>query len=277
MRMNAEQWLRGSRRILDVLMAAFLMCQLASGADAKSEALLHYRRGSQAFVERRFDTTIDELNRSLTLDPKQLSAIRLLGLTYQLTNKLEEAELRFQEACRLAPKDAESWYYLGRVYYLQNFFDKGLSALETAVRYSPNDPRIRECLALTLEANGDTARAQREYDNAIRFVREKAGASATPYLSYGAFLLKLNRMDESERMLTRAAEALPGNWQAHFELGKLYHQTDRFEQALEQLQAALRCEPTADETRRTQGLLAAVYSRLNREEEARLAAAAAEP
>jgi tetratricopeptide (TPR) repeat protein len=209
---------------------------------------------------------------SLALDPKQLGALRLLGLTYQLIGKLEAAEEKFQAACRLAPKDAESWFYLGRVLYLQNFFDKSINALDTAVKYSPNDSRIRECLALALEANGDGDRAQIEYQQAIRFADEKQNARATPYLSYGSFLLKRNRMEESERLLGHAVRALPTSWQAHFELGKLYHQTDRFEAALKELKLALKCERSEEESRRTHGLLAAVYSRLGREDDARRSA-----
>jgi Tfp pilus assembly protein PilF len=262
--------------LLAFLIAASLWGPIAAGAEAKSEAFRHYRLASQAFVERRFDAAIEELTKSLALDPKQLSAIRLLGLTYQLTGKLGEAEGVFQEACRLSPKDGESWFYLGRVYYLRNFFDKALKALETAARYSPNDARIHECRALAFEATGDSAGAQREYEQAIRFMRVKEGVAATPYLNYGAFLLKLDRLEESERLLARAVEAMPRSRQAHFELGKLYFQADRFDAALKELHAALGCERTEEESRRTQGLLATVYGRLGREKEARIAAAAAQ-
>ena len=264
------------RRIgLALLWAGMSYAPLAQGEDAKARAAAHYRAGSQAYVERRFETTIEELRKSLALDPKQLGAVRLLGLTYQLTDRLDLAREQFENACRLSPKDAETWFYLGRVHYLQNFFDKAFEALTTAAKYAPENARVRESLGLTLEAMGDTAGAEREYQHAIRSL--KAGSSPTPYLSYGAFLLKQSRIADSERMLARAVEALPTNWQSHFELAKLYVQTDRFEAALKELQAALACERRDDESRRTQGLLAIVYSRLGRDAEARSAAAAAEP
>ena len=259
-----------------VLLIGFLLPSFSSAAEPKDEALSHYRLASKAFVERRFDTTIEELRKSLALDSKQLSALRLLGLSYQLTNRMPEAEATFREACELSPKDAESWFYLGRIYYLQNFFDRARSALETAAKHSADDPRIHECLALTLEAMADTAGAQREYEHALRSLQGKPASVATPYVSYGAFLLKLGRIEQSERMLSRAAEAMPASWQAHFELAKLFYQTDRFEPALKQLQAALQCERTAEESLRTNGMLAIVYSRLGLEDEARRAAAAAQ-
>lgn len=232
----------------------------------------YYQAGSKAFAEQRFDAAIDALNQSLALDSKQLGAVRLLGLSYQLAGQLDLAESKFKDANRLAPKDAEAWFYLGRVYYIQNFFDKALSALQTAVKYAPNDGRIRECFALTLEAAGDWAAAEREYEHAMRGDRQPE----TLAMNYGAMLLKLSRTAESEKLLVQAADRMPAFWQALFELAKLYYQTGRFDAALKELMAALDCAPKPEEAARTHGLMSVAYSRLGRHEEARRAAAAAE-
>ena len=245
---------------------------LISHAAHAQPAMKFYQEGSRAFVERRLDAAIDALEQSLALDPKQLGAIRLLGLSYQLAGRLDDAELRFEAACRLAPNDAESWFYLGRLRYVRNNFDKALTALQTAAKHGPGDARIRECLALTLEANGDWTAAEREYRLAARATKQPA----TLPLNYGALLLKLNRTAESEPLLQRAAAELPSSWQAHFELAKLYCHTERFEAGLGELKTALASSPTAEESARTHGLMSAAYSRLGRHEEARLAALAAE-
>jgi import receptor subunit TOM70 len=271
------QIMPGWRRLPITLAIGFVLLCRAHGDDGSSgAAAAHYKVASQAFVEQRFETAIEELARSLAIDPKQLAAMRLLGLSYQLTGELEKAESTFLDATRLAPKDGESWFYLGRVYYIRNFFDRALPALQTAAKYLPNDSRVRECLALTLEARGDADGAQREYELAMRRLQGKQGVALTPYLNYGAFLLKMNRTAESERLLTSAAKSMPQSWRAHFELGKLFFQTDRFEGALSELKAALRCERTLEEGGRTHALLSQVYSRLGRDQEARAAAAEAE-
>ena len=246
---------------------------LISHAAHAQPAMQYYQEGSRAFVEQRLEAAIVALKQSLVRDPKQLGAMRLLGLSYQLAGRLDEAELQFETACRLAPNDAESWFYLGRLRYVRNNFDKALTALQTAAKNSPGDARIRECLALTLEATGDWTAAEREYRLAAR-----AGVKqpATLPLNYGALLLKLNRTAESEPLLQRAAAELPSSWQAHIELAKLYCHTDRFEAGLGELKAALASSPTAEERARTHGLMSAAYSRLGRHEEARLAALAAE-
>ena len=249
-----------------------LALHAAGAAQNQRTAFEYYQEGSRAFVEQRFDRAIEALKQSIALDPKQVGAVRLLGLSYVLTGQLNEAESQFKDACRLAPNDAEGWFYLGRLYHVQNFFDKALDALQTAMRFSPNDARIREILALNYEATGDSSAAEREYQHAMRLGQQPK----TLQLNYGAFLLKLNRPSESQALLVRAASEMPAFWQARFELAKLYYQTERFEAALKELKAALASSPKPDEASRTHGLMAVVYSRLGLQDEARLAAAAAE-
>jgi Tfp pilus assembly protein PilF len=255
-----------------VVVTLMLALHAAGAAQNEHTAFRYYQEGSRAFVDQRFDRAIEALKKSIALDPKQVGAVRLLGLTYVLTGQLNDAESQFKDACRLAPKDAEGWFYLGRLYYNRNFFDKALDSLRTAQKYSPNDARIREILALTHEATGDSAAAEREYQQAMRLGQQPK----TLPLNYGAFLLKLNRPSESEALLVRAASEMPGLWQARFELAKLYYQTERFQAALQELKGALASSPKPDEASRTHGLMAMVYSRLGQQEEARLAAAAAE-
>ena len=255
-------------------LAVTLMLALYSAGVAQNQrtAFEYYQEGSRAFVEQRFDRAIEALKQSIALDPKQVGAVRLLGLCYVLTGQLNEAESQFKDACRLAPNDAEGWFYLGRLYHVQNFFDKALNALQTAMKLSPNEARIREILALNYVAIGDVTAAEHEYQRAVQFGQQPK----TLPLNYGALLLKLNRPSESEPLLVRAAKEMPALWEARFELGKLYYQTERFEAALKELKAALASSPKPDEASRTHGLMAVVYSRLGLQDKARLAAAAAE-
>src|SRR4051794_17513661 len=113
-------------RVIVTLITIVLTARAGSAGQPARTAFEYHQTGSRAFVAQQLDVAIDALTRSLTLDPKQLKAVRLLGLSYQLVGKLDQAESEFKEACRLAPKDAEAWFYLGRLYYIQNFFDKAL-------------------------------------------------------------------------------------------------------------------------------------------------------
>jgi Flp pilus assembly protein TadD len=112
---------------------------IIAAQDTRRAAIEQYQAGSKAFVEQNFDAAITALTRSLALQPRQLRVMRLLGLSYQLAGRMEEAEATFNDSVRLAPGDAESLFFLGRVYYIRNFFDKALPALQNASR-SPSRP-----------------------------------------------------------------------------------------------------------------------------------------
>lgn len=98
-----------------VVVTLMLALHAAGAAQNEHTAFQYYQEGSRSFVDQRFDRAIEALKKSIALDPKQVGAVRLLGLTYVLTGQLNDAESQFKDACRLAPKEAEGWFYLGRV------------------------------------------------------------------------------------------------------------------------------------------------------------------
>lgn len=239
--------------------------------------MAYYQRASRLYLEGRYAPAADELTRSLQLNPQQPRATKLLGICYQLTDRLDEAQKAFLQASRLDAKDAEAWFYLGRVYYVQNFFDKALPVLETALRLDSRDVRIHELLALTLEAQGETDRALKEYGEAVRWNGLRQSRTHTPHLNYGVFLHKLNRLEESEKQLLTSRDLDPKDWQTRFELGKLYHDQTKLEAAIEELAAALETGTAGQEDRaRVYRLLGRVYYQMGREQDARNAMALAE-
>ncbi|HOL72674.1 MAG TPA: tetratricopeptide repeat protein [Bryobacteraceae bacterium] len=237
-----------------------VLCR-AGGSDPK-KAFEHYRRASDLYVQKQFQAAAEELERSLKLD-KQVRPAKLLGLCRQLLGDLEGAVEAFRLATRLAPKDAEAWFFLGRVYWIQNFFDSARDALLTSVRLDSNDFRSRECLALTFEALGDFDRALAEYRAAVKLNDRRPQPSNTPPLNYGAFLLKTGDLAESEAQLKRARSLKPDDWQARFELGKLYSRTGKLTEARDELLAAAAAGTAQQEDRaRILRLLATIHARL---------------
>lgn len=213
----------------------------------------------------------------MKLDPGQLRPTRLLGLCRQLLGDLDGARDAFRQATRLDPRDAEAWFFLGRVYWIQNFFDQARQALETAIRLDPRDFRSHECLALTFEALADFDRALAEYRESVKLNDARPQPSHTPPLNFGALLFKAGRLEESEVQLKRARELNPRDWQARFELGKLYGRLGKFDAAVEELRSALAGGTAGiDDRARVYRVLARVYSQMGRPEDAARAAADAE-
>jgi tetratricopeptide (TPR) repeat protein len=213
------------------------------------------------FQGKQFDQAIQELNQ---LSPKP-EVLKLLGLSHQMSGELQEAVRVLEAATKTFPSDAETFFFLGRVYYILDFPDKAEAALRTALTLNPKDPRPHELMGLTLEALVQPEAAEKEYRAAIA-----RSERAEPFRHYGALLLKQGRFKEAEIQLRQALSRDPKDWEACFELAKLYLQIDRATEALDEIRAALAANPK--EPTRVYYLKARIHYALGQEEEAREAA-----
>jgi tetratricopeptide (TPR) repeat protein len=145
------------------------------------------------------------------------------------------------------------------------------------VRLNAGDFRSRECLALTFEALSDFDRALIEYQAAVKLNDARQQPSHTPPLNYGAFLLKTGKLAESEAQLKRARSLKPDDWQARFELGKLYSRSGKLVDAREALLGAIAAGTgRAGDRARIYRLLATIHARLGDAEAAERAVREAE-
>lgn len=254
---------RLSAFFLSVVLLSAPACAQASGDDD------HFRLGSALFVQQKPAEAAVEFERSLQRNPRQPRAAKLLGLCYHLLKDNDKAEKAFLLAVKLDPGDADAHFFLGRLHYLKNFFEKARKELEFALKLNPRDPRAHSYLALTLEAMGDNDKALAEHQAAVKWNEKLPKPDFRPHESYGAFLLKLNRLPESERQLRRAKEIDPSIWETLFELGKLYHRKGDLEASRSELEAALKAGSAGPEdASRIRHLLARVYYALGRREDA---------
>ncbi|MBI4874202.1 MAG: VCBS repeat-containing protein [Acidobacteria bacterium] len=180
------------RRILGwmpVLLAAVLPCGAQTALERGAEAL---RKGAFAAAE----TALLEAVRER---PSSAPAHKLLGMVYSAQERHLPAEPHFREACRLDPRDEDTCYYLGRLYYTLNRFEESRQALEIAVRHATrNRGRVLLGMALTLEALGQSAPAERSYKEAVQTGYRQAR------IDYGLFLFRHGRASESIGHLRQA-------------------------------------------------------------------------
>lgn len=252
--------------------ASFLLSSVLLGAPACAQSGgddQYMRRGIDFFFRQKPAEAAVEFERALARDRRQPRAAKLLGLCYHLLKDNEKAEKAFLLAAELDPKDSDPRFFLGRLYYLKNFFEKARENLEAALKLNPRDSRAHSYLALTLEAMGDNDNALTEHAAAVKWNAKLMKPDFRPHESYGALLLKLNRLPEAEQQLLRAREIAPSIWETRFELGKLYHRRGELEAARQELEAALKDgSPGPEDAPRIRHLLARVYFSLGRREDA---------
>jgi tetratricopeptide (TPR) repeat protein len=112
-----------------------------------------------------------------------------------------------------------------------------------------------------LESLGETEAALGSYDRAIRLNRERGADFAAPYINLSAYY---NRLDDSERALEYARQALAANPRsdlAYYQMAKAYHRREEWTPAAAALEKAVAINTYSAQYHY---LLAAVYRKLGK-------------
>jgi type IV pilus assembly protein PilF len=111
MRFNAYlgRWLLGPVGLLLCFIGVFSGCVSTDNtakADIKKAAKVRLELASNYFKINRFETALDELDRSIELDNSATDAFALRGLVYLTIGKIEQAQESYDRALKLAPESA---------------------------------------------------------------------------------------------------------------------------------------------------------------------------
>jgi Flp pilus assembly protein TadD len=113
-----------------------------------------------ALLEYQEALTVVETKRRGSLGPADSAlAHRRIAAAHDRLGRFAQAEVHYQKAVNLAPKDPKVWNDVGYSYYLQGRWPDAEVALRTAAKLAPDDERIRVNLGLTLAAAGKTSEA----------------------------------------------------------------------------------------------------------------------
>ncbi len=94
---------------------------------------------------------------------------------------------------------------IGRELFYQRRYADAIPLLEQALRMNPQDGHLHLCLAIALASQGDTARAERHFLDALRCNPGDAYA----FYNWGAFLHQQGRYPEAIRAYEQAARLDP--------------------------------------------------------------------
>jgi tetratricopeptide (TPR) repeat protein len=152
----------------------------------------------------------------LAREPRNLEAMRLLGLAYLEEGRTREAFSTLQTLRVLAPDDARVQFALARVYYQAGLRPQERTALTEALRLDPKFTQAHRFLAHALVQEGELYSASAEYV----WLKEEAdngGQPADPVVLFNLGLLdaRLGRPDRAVDLLRRFLSAVPGGEQAN--------------------------------------------------------------
>jgi len=221
--------------------------------------------GDYATAERGFQAVLRE-------QPRHVGALSNLGVIYSRTNRADRAIAVYERAVRVSPDDKAVLLNLGLVYLKQEAHGRALPLFARVVALDPQHLQARQLLAVCrlytgqlapaireLEAlhaasprdtqilfllgfaylkNGDSEKAKAIYDQMF----EVAGPAPAQFLlgraCYEAALFA--PAEESFLEVLRLDPKFPG---VHLELGKVYISQRRTDEAIRELEAALKEKP----------------------------------
>lgn len=94
---------------------------------------------------------------------------------------------------------------IGRELFYQRRYADALPFLERALRANPRDGHLHLCLAIALASQGDTARAEQHFLDALKY----SPTDAYAFYNWGAFLHQQGRYAEAIRAYEHAAQLDP--------------------------------------------------------------------
>ena len=208
----------------------------------------------------------------LHLEPHNIAALSNLGVIYSRTSRSDQAIAVYKDALRTSPDDQAILLNLGLVYLRQEDHAKALPLFSRVAELDPQNLQARQLLAVCRAYLGqlepairdlEALRAANPHDDGILFLLgfaylknhdaekakpifeamfEAAGAARAQFLigraNYEATMFP--QAEESFREVLRTDPRFPG---VHLELGKVYLCLRRTEDAIRELQLALKDNP----------------------------------
>jgi tetratricopeptide (TPR) repeat protein len=155
---------------------------------------------------------------------------------------------------------ADAWGTYGKVLRAHEFEAESNCCFRQAERLNPKDPRWPYLLGRGLRSS-DPDQAIACLERSVRC----GGVVMSPRLLLGELLLDRHRIEEAELLFRAVLEKEPENPRAHLALGRLALGRNQLEQSLDHLERAAAGAP---DIKATHSVLAQVYSRLGKTEQA---------
>lgn len=184
---------------------------------------------------------------AMKLDPRDAEPHFYLAKVYFDGGRPLQAVPDLEAAARLKPGDANIWYTLGQVYARAFKRDAALAALERAVKLDGSQPEYWRDLGRAYWDYGRLDEAERCFQRALASRRDD------PILLIWLGQVYLQRPDTpenrrlAEETYRRCIRVSPEMGEAHLKLGELLLRAERYPEAERELRQAVKLSPEQDQ------------------------------
>ncbi len=227
-----------------------------------------YALGYSQFAQKKIGDSIKSLARSLSIDPTNADAHKILGRDLMAIGRFDVAQKEFEQAIHYAPSSSESHYDLGKLFSLQDNWIAADKEFREAVRIDPGFLEAIDSLGFAQEALGKNDAAVQTYLKAIALNGEQHGKFVSSHVNLSAYY---NRTGDQAKALDYAQKALeldPKSDSGWFQKAKAEERLGRLDAAADSLIHAVTLNPRSSSYFY---VLSGIYRRLGNLEESKKA------
>jgi tetratricopeptide (TPR) repeat protein len=216
--------------------------QRAVDRDATSMPLLYALAQSYLWA-RQFSRVLDVYHQMLVLNPDSAEADMLAGEALDEMKDNEGSTRMFRAAIKADPKEPNVHFGLGYLLWTQKHYPEAASEFQAELDLNPAHQQARLYLADCDIQMNRAAEAQ-------PLLEEVAKADPTlglAHLDLGILYTDTNRNEDALRELTMASKQIPNNVNVHWRLARLYRTLGKKEEATAEFEKASKLNKEADE------------------------------
>ncbi|MES2013385.1 MAG: sulfotransferase [Pseudomonadota bacterium] len=204
-----------------------------------NHAQTHHNLGNSLYEQQLYDEALTHYQTAIKIDPNLVDSYTHSGITCRMLKNYESAIQYLHQALNLDKTNARAFHVLGMVYVDAEDYPRALECLENASGLAPKHAAFRVSFASVLEKAGLDFEAGIQYHQAC----ETDPSYLDGFVSYGTYLQKHHRYDETLECVKHAAQLAPQNLDIFDQLGNTYLGMGDIDAAIDRFNAALLKEP----------------------------------
>jgi tetratricopeptide (TPR) repeat protein len=193
----------------------------------------------------KYEESIVQWRKALEQNPGEASVHLNLGVALARAGKPDEAIAEYRKALAIDADDADVYYRLGMALAETGKFDEAVAQYRKGLDIRPKDANptdlatVYDFIGRARAGKGDMAGAVTDFAEAVRL-----SPGFGPHLyDYALALTQLNRFDEAQQSVEAALKAKPDLAEAHELLGGLLGRKRQLSDAAREYQEALKLQP----------------------------------
>ena len=159
-------------------------------------------------------------------------AYLLSGSIYESLQQYEDAEGMYRNILQIEPTNPLGYHYLARMHILKGKLRDAQKSINKALELRPNFIQAREWLAWTLEAQGKSDEAKKQY----KILLQLNPLSERSHKRMASIQDSIVPMDIGSRKYRMAAEEALGTPDVHSKIGTVYYEQGIYLKALDEFQ-----------------------------------------